>query len=69
MTNIFLKYAMSQQPVLLYTDGQTSHLTIDAIDLWNYFLFFYHCVLHALQPLDIAVLKSLKDLYSKLYVA
>ncbi len=30
---IFLKYVVSQRPVLLLIDGHKSHITVDAIDL------------------------------------
>ena len=66
---MFLKYAVSQRPILLLTDGHKSHVNIDVIDLCrsNDVILFrlpLHTT-HALQPLDVAVFKSLKDAFSK----
>ena len=67
---LFLKYAVSQRPILLLTDGHKSHIKIEVIDLCrsnNDVIIF--CLpphtTHALQPLDVAVFKSLKDVFSK----
>ena len=64
---IFLKHVVTQQPVLLFTDGHKSHLNLDVIDLcWTNDIILF-CLpphtTHALQPLDVAVFKSLKDNY------
>ena len=33
MKKVFLKYCGSQHPVLLFTDGHTSHVNLDMIDM------------------------------------
>ena len=70
MKKIFLKHVVTQRPVLLFTDGHKSHLNLDIIiDLCRTIDIILFCLLphttHALQPLDVAVFKSLKDNYSK----
>lgn len=66
---IFLKYAVSQRPLLLVVDGHKSHITLDIIDKCRENEIVLFCLpphtTHALQPLDVAVFKSLKDHYSK----
>ena len=66
---IFLKYAVPQRPVLLLIDGHKSHINIDVIDLCRSNNVILYCLpphtTHALQPLDVAVFKPLKDYYSK----
>ena len=63
------KVHCSGMPVLLLTDGHKTHINIDVIDLCrdNGIALFYlppHMT-HALQPLDVAVFKSLKDSFAK----
>ena len=66
---LFHKYAVSQRPILLLTDGHKSHINIDVIDLCRSNDVILFCwpphITHALQPLDVAVFKSLKDVFSK----
>ena len=61
---IFLKYVVHQRPVILLTDGHKSHINIDVIDLCRNNDIILYCLpphtTHALQPLDVAVFKSLK---------
>ena len=61
---LFHKYAVSQRPILLLTDGHKSHINIDVIDLCRSNDVILFCwpphITHALQPLDVAVFKSLK---------
>ena len=54
--------------MLLFTDGHKSHINLDVIDLYRQ----NHTILclpphttTALQPLDVSVFKSLKDLYAE----
>lgn len=66
---IFLKYAVPERPLLLLVDGHKSHITLDLIDSArsnNITIFCLppHCT-HALQPLDVAVFKSLKAHFSR----
>ena len=68
LKKLFLKYPVSQRPILLLTDGHKSHINIDAIDRCrsnDVILFCYLHTTHALQPLDVAVFKSLRDVFSK----
>ena len=70
LRKIFLRYAVSQRPIiLLLVDGHKSHITLDVIDVCrdnDIVLFCLHPhTTHALQPLDVAVFKSLKDHYAK----
>ena len=69
LNKIFLKYVVSQRPVLLLVDGHKSHITLDVIDKCRENDITLFCLpphtTHALQPLDIAVFKSLKDQYAK----
>ena len=54
---------------MLLVDGHKSHLTIDVIDKCRANNIILFCLpphtTHALQPLDVAVFKSLKDNFSK----
>ena len=68
LKKLFLKYAVSQRPIHLLTDGHKSHINIAVIDPChsNDVILFYltpHTT-HALQPLDVAVFKSLKVVFS-----
>jgi len=69
MRKIFLKHVVIQRPVLLFTDGHKSHISLDVIDLCRKNEIILFCLpphtTHALQPLDVAVFKSLKGNYSK----
>lgn len=69
MKKIFLQYCGSQRPVLLFVDGHASHITIDVIDLARENKIILFCLpphtMHALQPLDVSVFKSLKSHFSK----
>ena len=64
---IFLKHVVTQRPVLLFTDGYKSHISLDVIDLCRKNETILFCLpphtTHVLQPLDVAVFKSLKDNY------
>ena len=66
---IFLKHVVTQQPVLLFTDGHKSHPNLNVIDLCqtNYIILFclLHHTTHTLQLLEVAVFKLLKGNYSK----
>ena len=66
---IFLKYSVPDRPIMLLTDGHKSHLTLDVVDLCIQNKIILFCLpphtTHALQPLDVAVFKSLKDYFSK----
>ena len=69
LQKIFLKFVVPERPVFLLTDGYKSHINLDVIDVCrenNIILFFLspHTT-HALQPLDVAVFKSLKDCFAK----
>ena len=69
LKKLFLKYAFSLRQILLLTDGHKSHINIDVIDLCrsNDVILFGlppHTT-HALQPLDVAVFKSLNDVFSE----
>ena len=66
---IFSEYITSQHPVVLFIDGHRMHTTLDIIDPCreNKIILFSlpsHTT-YALQPLDVAVFKSLKDHFSK----
>ena len=65
MKTVFIKYCGSQQPVLLFVDGQASAV----IDLARENEVILFCLrpqtTHALQPLDVSVFKSLKSHFSK----
>ena len=54
---------------MLLFDGHTSHITIEAIEFCQANNIILFCLpphtAHALQPLDVAVFKSLKDKFSK----
>ena len=67
--NIFFKYVVPEHPVLLLTDGHTSHINLDVIDLCHENNPILSClpphITHALQPLDVVVFKSLKDCFAK----
>ena len=69
LNKIFFKYVVSQRPVLLLVDGHKSHITLDVIDKCRENDITLFCLpphtTHALQPLDVAVFKSLKDQYAK----
>ena len=69
MKKIFLKYIVPECPVLLLTDGHKTHINIDVIDLCRDNGIALFCLpphtTHALQPLDVAVFKSLKDSFAK----
>ena len=69
MNKVFLRYAVPQRPVLLFVDGHTSHMTLDVIDVARSNGVILFCLpphtTHALQPLDVAVFKSLKDNFFK----
>ena len=67
---IFLKIVVVERPVILLTDGHKTHINIDVIDVClendiTLFCLPIHMT-HALQPLDVAVFKSLKFLLLKL---
>ena len=66
---IFLKYSVPDRPLMLLTDGHKSHLTLEVVDLCIKNKVILFCLpphtTHALQPLDVAVFKSLKDHFSK----
>ena len=69
MKKIFLKYAVPERPLLLLTNGHKTHVNIDVIDLCRENNITLFCLpphtTHALQPLDVAVFKSLKDSFAK----
>ena len=60
---IFLKFTVPQRPVLLLIDGHKSHITLDVVYLCRDNDILLFCLTphttHALQPLDVAVFKSL----------
>ena len=46
LKKIFLKYVVPEQPALFLTDGHTSYINLDGIDLFcenNIILFFWIC--------------------------
>ena len=61
----FFKYVVLERPVILLTDGHKTHINIDVIDLCRENGIILFCLpphtTHALQPLDVAVFKALKD--------
>ncbi len=62
LKKLFLKYAVSQRPIPLPTDGHKSHINIDVFDLCHSNDVILFCLPpHTTQPLDVAVFKSLKD--------
>ena len=69
LRKIFLKYSVPQRPVVLFVDGHKTHMTLDVIDLCQENKVILFCLpphtTHALQPLDVAVFKSLKDKFGK----
>ncbi len=69
LRKIFLQYVVAERPVLLLTDGHKTHITIDVIDVCRENNITLFCLpphtTHALQPLDVAVFKSLKDSFAK----
>ena len=69
MKKIFLKYVVPQRPVVLFIDGHKSHMTLDVVDLARSNDVILFCLpphtSHALQPLDVAVFKSLKNNFCK----
>jgi hypothetical protein len=66
---IFLPKTEHLRPAMLIMDGHTSHLTIDLIDLARENNVILYCLpphlTYILQPLDVAVFKSLKDHFTK----
>ena len=66
---IFFKYVVPDCPVLLLTDGHKSHINLDVIDICHENNIILFCLpphsTHALQPLDVAIFKSLKDHFAK----
>ena len=64
-----IKYSVPDHPIMLLTDGHKSHLTLDVVDLCIQNKIILFCLpphtTHALQPLDVAVFKSLKYYFSK----
>ena len=69
-TSVFLPCTAHLRPALLILDGHTSHLTIDLIDLARQNNVILFCLpphtTHLLQPLDVAIFKSLKAYFSAL---
>ena len=66
MKTFFKKFIVPERPVLLLTDGHKTHINIDVIDLCRDNGISLFCLpTHALQPLDVAVFKSLKDSFAK----
>ena len=66
--NIF-KFVVPDCPVLLLTDGQKLDINLDVIELCHENNIILFCLpphtTHALQPLDVAVFKSLKNCFAK----
>ena len=66
---VFLVYVAPQRPVILFIDGHKTHMTLDLIDITRSSGVILFCLpphtTHALQPLDVAVFKSLKDNFLK----
>ncbi len=64
MKRVFIQYAVPERPVVLIVDGHKSHLTLELIDLCRREQIILLCLpphtMHALQPLDGSVFKSLK---------
>ena len=69
LKKIFVKFCVPQRPIMLLVDGHVSHITIEAIDFCQANNIIIFCLpphtTHALQPLDVAFFKSLKDKFSK----
>ena len=69
MKKSFLKFAVPERPLILFVDGHKSHVTLEVIDLAREKNVILFCLpphtTHALQPLDVAVFKSLKDYFFK----
>ena len=69
LKKLFLKYAVSQRPIPLLTDGHKSYINIDVIDLCRSNDVILFCLTplttHALQSLDVPVFKSLEMFFSK----
>lgn len=67
---VFLPNTAHLRPAFLILDGHGSHLTIDVIDLAREHNVILYCLpphtTHLLQPLDVAVFRSLKAYFSKL---
>ena len=67
--NIFLPKTAHLRPAMLIMDGHTSHLTIELIDLACKNNVILYCLpphlTYLLQPLDVAVFKSLKDYFTR----
>ena len=65
MNKVFLEFAVPQCSVMLFVDGNKSHLTLELINLARKKDVILFClpphITHALQPLDVAVFKSFKD--------
>ena len=68
LNKIFVKFCVPERPIMLLIDGHASHITIEAIDFCQANNIILFCLpphtTHALQPLDVAVFKSLKDRFS-----
>ena len=66
---MFVKFCVPERPIMLLIDGHAYHIPIEAIYLCQANNIILFCLpprtTHALQPLDVAVFKSLKDRYSK----
>ena len=64
-----MEHVVVQRPVILFVDGRSSHLTLELIDLARSNDIILFCLpphtTHALQPLDVAVFKSLKGSFFK----
>ncbi len=62
LKNIFLKFVVTERPVILLTDGHKTYINIDVIDICRENDVTLFCLpphtTHALQPLDVAVSKS-----------
>ena len=69
LKKIFLKYAVPECPIILLTDGHKTHVNIGVIDICRENDLTLFCLpphtTHALQLLDVAVFKSLKDSFAK----
>ena len=66
-----MKYVIPQHPVVLFIDGQKIHMTLDVTDVCQQNSVILFCLpphtTHALQPLDVAIFKSLKEHFSKVF--
>ena len=69
VNKVFLQYTFPEHPILLFVDGHTSHMTLDVIDVACSNGVILFCLpphtTHALQPLDVAVFKSLRNNFFK----